>query len=148
MILPIITNPHPTLRQKAKEVDVKEIKTKEFQQFISNMLETMKAKDGVGLAAPQVNVSSRVICVADKNDFPFVLINPKILWSSFRKEQAEEGCLSLPGTFVKVKRSKSIKVEMLDISGNKIQIKTEGVEARAIQHEIDHLDGILIIDNG
>jgi len=148
MILPIITNPHPTLRQKAKEVDVKEIKTKEFQQFISDMAETMKAKNGAGLAAPQVNVSSRLFCIEDENHNPLVFINPKIVWKSFRKKRTEEGCLSLPDIFVKVKRSKEITVEALNNLGNKIEMKLDGISAIAVQHETDHLEGVLIIDKG
>ena len=143
MILPIITNPNDILRQKAKEVV--DIKSKRIQQLILDMTETMKKKDGIGLAAPQINKSLKMVVVNTTNE-TLVLINPKITKKSWKKENGEEGCLSIPGVFGMVKRHKSVKAKFLDRKGEKVEIKAQGMLARVIQHEIDHLNGILFID--
>lgn len=142
-MLKIITNPHPILRKKAKEISVEEIPN--LQKFFNNMEKTMLNKDGIGLAANQVDVLKRIIIVNTK-DGPLAIINPKISRKSFRKEEAEEGCLSVPNVFGYVKRHKHIMVSGLDRQANKLKIKAKGLFARVIQHEVDHLDGILFID--
>ncbi|MFH1671204.1 MAG: peptide deformylase [Candidatus Portnoybacteria bacterium] len=137
---------NPILRRKAKEI--KEI-TPQIKELVLGMIKTMKsAKDSIGLAAPQVGESLRIIIVGDiKNKGKvLVLINPEIKKSSFRKETLPEGCLSLPGFQSSVKRSKKISLRGLSLDGELIEIKTEGFLARIIQHEIDHLDGVLISD--
>lgn len=166
MTLPIILNPNSILRAKAQEVQKEDIATPFFQQLILNMIETMVKKNGIGLAAPQVNQSVQLLCIdakefntrtnmepidkdllCDKNNYPaLVLINPLITWKSFRKVSIEEGCLSIPGIEGKVKRPRSIKVMGLNMAGEKVHFKAEGLLARVLQHEIDHLHGVLFID--
>lgn len=116
----------------------------EIRQLVKDMLETMYAADGVGLAAPQVGVSKR-LCVIDVGDGPVVLINPRIILS-LGKEIGREGCLSIPGKWGEVKRAQKVMVEATDIAGKKISFSAEGLFARAIQHEFDHLKGILFTD--
>lgn len=143
MILPILKYPNVILKKKAKKI--KDIKNPEIRELILNMLETLKDASGLGLAAPQVGQSVR-LCIIRLNGKTYVLINPKIRSKSIRKEILEEGCLSFPGKYLPIKRHKKIKISAEDRKGNKIILKAEGLLARAIQHEIDHLDGILIID--
>jgi len=145
MILNIINYPNPELRQKAKNVETAKISQKEFQNFLRDFVKTMQVKDGIGLAAPQVGQSIRVIAVSTEND-AMILINPKIIGKSWRKNLAEEGCLSFPNIYGLVKRHNKIKVFGYDKNGKKINLKCEGLFARVIQHEINHLDGILFID--
>jgi len=116
----------------------------EERALLDNMLETMYLNQGVGLAAPQVGVSSRAI-VVDVGDGPICLVNPVIVKRSGR-ETGQEGCLSLPETMVEIRRALRITYKGLDRQGKRIEIDAEGLLARAIQHEIDHLDGRLIID--
>jgi peptide deformylase len=143
----ILTEGHPTLRKVAKKVDPKEIGEPLFQQLIDDMFETMYEAPGVGLAAPQVNVSKRIFVmdVHDEEHPPAVVINPKI------EELAEEvdlteGCLSVPGIVGDIVRYKRAAVSGLDRHGRKIRIEGEGLLAQCLQHEIDHLDGKLYID--
>jgi peptide deformylase len=144
-ILTILTIPNPILRKKSEEVSSEKITEKKLQTLALNMAKTMKEKDGIGLAAPQVGENVRLITVNTKDGI-LILFNPKITKKSFAKEWAEEGCLSVPGIYGKVKRNKKINCIYLDISGEKRKISAEGLLARVIQHEIDHLDGILFID--
>ena len=144
-ILPIIINPNPILRKKSIQVKRDEIKSKEFQRLCLDMAETMKEKDGIGLAAPQIGKNIRLI-VVNTADRAVCMINPKIIKKSWAKELGEEGCLSVPGVFGKVKRHKKIDCKYLDKTGKEVKIKADGLMARVIQHEIDHLDGILFID--
>ena len=143
-ILEIKKYPNPILRKKSKEV--KEI-TPEIKQLAQDLIETMlkSEPEGIGLAAPQVGVSKRVIAVAAESG-PAVLINPEIIKKSREKEFMEEGCLSLPKVWLDIKRPKEVDLEALDINGKKIKMRTGGVFAKILQHEIDHLDGILIIN--
>lgn len=142
-ILPILTEPNPILRKRAEEVASDLISS--VQDLITDMIETMKEVKGVGLAAPQVGKSLRII-VVNTDDEPTVLINPVITRFSWRKFIDEEGCLSVPGKFGLVKRAKSIKVEALDENGEPTKFKAKDLFARVIQHETDHLDGKLFID--
>jgi len=144
-ILNIITHPNPILRRISKNFNVKNIKTDDAQEFFNNMEVTMIKKDGVGLAAPQVGKNIRVITVNTKEGV-ICCINPEITKKSIMKEIDEEGCLSIPETFGKVKRHKNVTCIYLDRVGNKQELKAKGLLARIIQHEIDHLDGILFID--
>lgn len=132
---------HPVLRQVAEKFEPGEI----TQKFIDDMLETMKAKDGVGLAAPQVGVSKRFIVVTD-HDRTFTLINPEIVAYSEHKVPEVEGCLSIPGVQGEVQRPEKVVVRATDIDGKQIEIKTGGLLARVFQHEIDHLNGIVYLD--
>lgn len=145
MILPIITLPNPILRERAREITPEEIKTSDIQKLISDMKETVLPAGGIGLAAPQVGFSVRLILIALGNKL-MALINPEIINFSWRKEVLEEGCLSVPQKFGPVKRAKIIKVKALDENGKIIKFKAKDLFARVIQHEVDHLNGILFID--
>ncbi|MCK9328874.1 MAG: peptide deformylase [Candidatus Cloacimonetes bacterium] len=146
-LLKIIYYNDDILRQKAEPI---EKITPELLSFIDDLTYTMYEKDGVGLAAPQVNVSKRIfVCDPDysKSDKknPYVIINPEII--SFEGEQeGDEGCLSLPNIFEKVKRFKTIKIRYKDIKWNTKIIEVSDLFAVIIQHENDHLDGVLFID--
>jgi len=109
------------------------------------MQETMSEKDGIGLAANQIGILKRIVVIADKEG-PLILINPEIIEKSWLKNIMEEGCLSVPGVFGTVKRHKKITVAAINSRGETLKLKAEGMLARVIQHEIDHLDGILFID--
>lgn len=142
-MLKIVTHPHPVLRQKAKPI--KDISTAEIQQLIPELADLMIKSDGLGIAAPQVAKSIRLIIVRYKDD-NLALINPKILTKSILKEVDEEGCLSVPNVYGQVKRCKKITVKYQDPEGKVRKISGEGLFARVLQHEVDHLDGILFID--
>lgn len=144
-ILSIITNPNPILREKSLKIDRTKISAKEFKALCSDMKKTMIKKEGVGLAAPQIGKNIRLIAINTK-DGPIIMANPKIIKKSLIKEWGQEGCLSIPGVFGQVKRHKKIECEYSDEAGEEKKIKAEGLMARVIQHEIDHLDGILFID--
>lgn len=102
---------------------------------------------GVGLAATQLGVLHRVLVFRAYSDDPITaLVNPEMTWMSEEKETAEEGCLSLPGVHVEVDRSARVRVQAKDVSGGEIELEVEGLEARIIQHEVDHLNGVLILD--
>ena len=143
--LPILINPNPILRKKSTQIRRDEIKTKEFQRLCLDMAKTMEEKDGAGLAAPQIGKNIRLVAVKTEDD-AVCMINPKIIKKSWAKELGEEGCLSVPDVFGRVKRHKKINCKFLDKKGKEIKIEAEGLMARVIQHEIDHLDGVLFID--
>lgn len=146
MLRPILTYPDPFLLKKASLVTRVDDK---IRDLIGDMFETMYASSGVGLAAPQIGVGKRVIVVdvspVEEGIAPLALINPGIIE---RKGSVEgtEGCLSLPGIEGVVPRAEWVKVRALDTFGRPVTFETEGFLARALQHEIDHLDGILFID--
>ncbi len=129
------------LRECAKEV--KEI-TPNIGKLLDNMLETMYAAQGVGLAAPQIGVSKRVV-VVDVGEGPIELINPEIVEAEGEVVDSE-GCLSIPGITGDVARAAKVRVRSLNRKGESIEIRAEGYLARACQHEIDHLDGVLFVD--
>lgn len=137
----IITYPNSILRKKSQLIE----DFSDLKKFIPEFTKTMQEKEGIGLAAPQVGKSIRLITIQTKNG-PKTFINPKITSKSFKKKIAEEGCLSLPKIFGKVKRSTKISVKFQDQDGNKHKLTAQGLYARVLQHEIDHLDGILFID--
>ena len=120
----------------------------ELDRLIESMFETMYDAQGIGLAAPQVGISRRLI-VVDVNEpdqVPFAMLNPRIVESSEDRERGEEGCLSIPGITGVVDRPLRVTVEGLDRAGKPIRIEADGMLARCLQHEIDHLDGVLFID--
>ncbi len=131
----------PVLRQKCRPVTVI---NKKIKRLLDNMKETMYAANGVGLAAPQVGISKRII-VVDVGEGFWELLNPEIIFQE-GEEVGVEGCLSIPGVAGEVKRAFKVKVKGLDRSGQEQIITAEGLGARALQHEIDHLDGVLFID--
>jgi len=132
----------PVLRSKAKEIDGVNKKT---LTLIDNMFDTMYEEDGVGLAAPQVGILKRIAVVDIREGNKITLINPEIIEEE-GKAIMEEGCLSIPGETGDVIRAEKIKVRTLNKEGKEIEFEAEGFEARAIQHEIDHLDGVLFVD--
>ena len=139
----IILYPNKILRKKSEEVG-EEI-DEEIRNLAREMVEIMVKEDGIGLAAPQLGILKRIIVVMTENG-PEVFINPVIVKKSKESETMEEGCLCFPGVFLKIKRVKRVEVEVLNLQGEKIRMKTEGLVARIFQHEADHLDGILFVD--
>jgi len=146
MIHPIRTYPDEVLRRVADEV--KNI-TDEVRRLASDMKETMCAARGVGLAANQIGRSFRIITLetgSEKESNPLVVVNPVIVGLD-GEDAGEEGCLSIPGFYEIIKRAKEVVVHGVDIDGKELTIESSGLLARAFQHELDHLDGILFVDH-
>lgn len=144
----ILTAPDPRLKEVAKDVATVDSAIK---KLADDMLETMYAAEGIGLAATQIGVALRVIVVDvaqkdDKND-PQVFINPKIVWASEEVAKFQEGCLSVPDIWDDVERPVAVKVEYLDLDGKPQSVEADGLLADCLQHEIDHLNGTLFIDH-
>lgn len=140
-VLKIRTQEDPILRQKTETVPKI---TKKVSKLIQDMLETMYEVDGAGLAAPQVGISKKVV-VIDVGEGPIVLVNPKIVEAE-GEDIDVEACLSIPGKQAYVKRAAHVLVEALNEQGKPVRVEGDGLLARALQHEIDHLNGILYID--
>ncbi len=142
--MPVVTGKNTeVLRTVAAPVDIVD---KGIQKLAAEMRKTMKAEKGVGLAAPQVGVSKRIILATlDERDVT-VMINPEIVSFSAATDICEEGCLSLPGEWGNVSRAKRIKLKYLDEKGEAVQTELSGLNARIVQHEIDHLNGVLFVD--
>ena len=143
-VLPIRTIPDPILRKKTKRVTTID---KSIKKLVANMRETLHADTGrVGLAAPQVGVSLRVTVIGLPDEEDIILINAQIVR---RKGQrlVSEGCLSIPGYVGELYRAESVTAKGLDLSGKEIRIKGEGLLSQALEHEIDHLNGILYVDH-
>jgi peptide deformylase len=119
-----------------------------LRTLVGDMFETMYEAEGIGLAGPQVGVSRRVIVVDvhEEDVKPFALLNPRIVESSRETDKADEGCLSIPGVAAGVQRPSRIVVEGMDLDGQAVRMEADGLLGRCLQHEIDHLDGILFID--
>lgn len=153
MTLKIAQLGQPILRERAEEVEVEAIRTADFQAFVDAMTETMRAAGGVGLAAPQVFAKARVFIASvlpperpgDKARSE-VFINPRLSELSTEKESSWEGCLSFLELQVYVPRHKSVRVDYLDKQGKKQTLRLSGFPARVVQHEYDHLEGVLTID--
>ena len=148
----ILTEPNKILREKSLRVEKVD---KDIQLLMDDMLETLYAAPGIGLAAIQVGVAKRVIVMDVSRDRdkdkepkknPMYFVNPEIIWKSEKKFTYEEGCLSVPNQFAEIDRPKQCHVKHLDYNGNPQELKAEGLLATCIQHEIDHLEGILFID--
>ncbi|KKU47602.1 MAG: Peptide deformylase [Parcubacteria group bacterium GW2011_GWA2_46_9] len=144
-ILPIVKWPSSSLKLKSDEIGLSDIKSDEIQNLIDNMIATMYHLDGVGIAAPQVGKNIRVVIIT-QNGKPISLINPKITRKSLRKEILDEGCLSVPGFYGLVRRSIKVSIKAYSREGQECQFAADELTSRIIQHEIDHLDGILFID--
>ena len=141
-ILPVHVLPDQVLRQKSKRVSIID---SSIQKLIANMLETMRSVGGVGLAAPQIGIPLRVIVISIPEEEEIALINPKLVRR--RGERlVNEGCLSVPGYVGEIKRAESVTVKGRNQNGKEIQIKADGLLAQALQHEIDHLNGVLYVD--
>lgn len=150
MILPVYIEPQPILHKAGEPI--LEI-TPDLQKLVANMRETMHNANGIGLAAPQVGQSLSLTVMEYSNtehpadDIPFtVLINPQIIWRSGQKNVIEEGCLSIPGIYGNVKRPKKVTVQFIDLEGKQREITVDGLFARVVQHELDHLKGVLFTD--
>jgi peptide deformylase len=164
MAMTIVQAGHPVLRTRAKALELEEIRSKRIQQLIEEMRETMREAPGVGLAAPQIgeslqlaviedqadyqrNVSAERLALLDRRPVPFhVLINPKLTLRDDGPARFFEGCLSVSGVMGVVPRSRSVHVEALNERGVPVSIDARGWYARILQHEIDHLAGVLCID--
>ena len=144
----ILIEPDPILRQKSLEVKTVD---KDLQNLMDDMLLTMYSAPGIGLAAIQVGVPKRVIVIdlsrEKENKNPMFFINPKIISKSENWATYEEGCLSVPGQFAEIDRPDQCHIEFLDYNGKKQNMQVEGLLATCIQHEMDHLEGILFIDH-
>lgn len=144
MILDIVIHPNETLRTLCSEV---ETVNKKIKKLCKDMVSTMNNHDGLGLAAPQIGETVRIIAFKNQETFSdTIMINPKIISYTKNMGILQEGCLSIPGTLVNVIRPEEIVVEFTTVKGNQQRKKFGGMNSRIIQHEIDHLDGRLIID--
>ncbi len=142
-VLPIHILPDPILKQKAKRVRVID---GSIQKLISDMLETMHSASGVGLAAPQVGTPLRVIVIGMPEEEDIVLINPEVVRRKGER-LVNEGCLSVPGYIGEIKRAELVTVKGRDQNGREIRIKADELLAQALEHEMDHLNGVLYIDH-
>jgi peptide deformylase len=150
-ILKVARMGHPVLRQRTRLVDKHEIRTPEFQKLIDDMMETMDEYSGIGLAAPQVHHSVRVFVAnldadGQGDGEPTALINPEITLLSSDVVDGWEGCLSIPDIRGRVPRAPHIRVSALNRDGKRIELEARNFPARVIQHETDHLDGVLFFD--
>lgn len=165
-VLPIYVVPQPVLKKSAAVV---EGITPEIRQLVDDMVDTMYAARGIGLAAPQVGVSQRVVVMDvdqrrpdgsdheedsdDEDDTPLekgkvqVFINPEVVWESEELNTYEEGCLSIPGQYAPVERPKMVRVKYMDLDGKTQEVEADGLLATCLQHEIDHINGILFTDH-
>ena len=146
-VLPILTLPDPVLRKKAKPIERVDA---ELRQLMDDMLATMYDAPGIGLAAPQVGVLRRLIVMDPAKDeapkSPLVMVNPEILDRSEEMRTHEEGCLSIPDFTAEIERPARTRVSYIDREGKKREAELEGIWSTLVQHEIDHLNGVLFID--
>src|SRR5689334_8305541 len=156
-ILKVARMGHPVLRARARALDRRDVKSPEIQKLIDDMVETMREYHGVGLAAPQVHESVRLFVAAlptepqsaeeeEPEPEPTILVNPEITIVDAETIEDWEGCLSIPDIRGRVPRAREIKLRALDRRGERIELRARGFSARVIQHEHDHLDGILFFD--
>ena len=146
--LPILVAPHPALRAKARRVRPEDMAL--VRDLLPKLFATMYAAPGIGLAAPQVGVGLRLAVVdlqPDDKPAPMVLINPEIVAMSEEQAVREEGCLSLPGQYADISRPARVRVRCEDEMGHGHEIEAEGLLAACLQHELDHLDGVLFVDH-
>jgi peptide deformylase len=142
-VLKVRCVPDPVLRRKAKRISALDAK---IQRLIDDMLETMPAASGVGLAAPQVGVSLRLVVIGLPGEEPMVLVNPEVVKRTGERE-VDEGCLSVPGYRGKVKRSEAVTVKARDREWKQCRYKGTELLGQVLEHEIDHLNGVLYIDS-
>ena len=147
MILPIVIEPNTILHKKTRTLTSEELKSPKIKELIANMKETMANANGVGLAAPQINEALRITVIDTGDGITHTLINPRILLKSFWQQgMFEEGCLSIPGVYGNVKRPMQILVTYQDENGASNTKWVGSMMARVMQHEIDHLNGILFTE--
>lgn len=142
MILDIVKIGNEILKKKSLDIDIID---SSVLKLIKSMKETLKKSKGVGLAAPQVGVNKRLIIVKPQKEM-FVFINPIFTYKSLESDKETEGCLSVPGEWIDIKRSKEVEIEFIGEDSNRYKVRAKDFFARIIQHECDHLDGILIVD--
>ena len=147
-LLPILEFPDPRLRTKAVPLTPEQVTTPAFQGLLDDMFQTMYDAPGIGLAASQVDVHQRfmVIDVSEEKNQPQVFINPEIVWTSDETNFHEEGCLSIPEYYEEVERPAQVRIRFTDLDGKVHEEDAEGLFATCIQHEIDHLNGVLFVD--
>jgi len=147
MLRKILTEPDPILRKKCEPLEKVDTETK---QLMDDMLETMYAAPGIGLAAIQVGILKRLVVIdiskGEEEKKPVFLINPQIIHRSKKTSIYEEGCLSLPGQFAEIERPAECTLKYIDYNGKEKELKADGLLATCVQHEVDHLNGILFID--
>ena len=151
-LMKILPYPNPFLRKKADEVTVFD---DALRSTIDAMKVTMRSEDGLGLAATQVGIDQRLLLLSQQafkgdagKELPdLVIINPEIVWESEEKESAPEGCLSFPGVYIPVARPLKVRIKAVDEYGKPFEIEGENLGARAILHEVDHLNGVVITDH-
>lgn len=149
-ILEILVPPHPSLREVAKPVEAVD---DAVRKIFDDMLETMYDDNGIGLAAPQVGISKRLITIDLQRDGEdgektiYYIANPEIVLESEEKQFCTEGCLSVPGQFADVERAARVKIKYLDYHGQPQELEAEELLSACVQHEIDHLNGILFVDH-
>ena len=143
----IVIEPDPILRKISQPIETVNNETK---KLLDDMLETMYAAPGIGLAAVQVGILKRIIVIdiskEKEKKNPFFLINPEIIFKSEKTSSYEEGCLSIPGHFAEIERPSECRVTYIDYNGKKRELKANGILSTCIQHEVDHLNGVLFID--
>jgi len=147
MLRKILTEPDPILRKKCEPLEKVDTETK---KLMDDMLETMYAAPGIGLAAIQVGILKRLVVIdiskGEEEKKPVFLINPQIIHRSKKTSIYEEGCLSLPGQFAEIERPAECTLKYIDYNGKEKELKADGLLATCVQHEVDHLNGILFID--
>ncbi len=147
-VLPIIVAPDPRLKIRARSVKTVDDK---LRRLLDDMVDTMHDAPGIGLAAPQIGESIRAIVVDIAKDgetsAPMKLVNPEITWASDEMQPWEEGCLSLPEHYAEVERPKEVKIRYLDENGTQKELHAKGLLSVCIQHEMDHLEGVLFVDH-
>ena len=149
-VLPLVIAPDPRLKICSEEVDTVD---GEVRKLVDNMFDTMYSTGGIGLAAVQVGVHKRVIVIDVEQEEegvkgnPLVIINPEIVENSVELNEYQEGCLSFPDQYAKVTRPKTVKIKFLDYDGNEQIIDADGLLATCIQHEIDHINGVVFVDH-
>ena len=141
-MLPVITLGDPRLRERSAPADLESVR-----DLVRSMFKTMYGQEGIGLAAVQVGRPLRVFVTKVADDRERVYVNPEIVATSIEEETAEEGCLSIPGIHADVSRSARVSVQATGLNGRTFRLNASGLLARAIQHEIDHLNGVLFIDH-
>ena len=143
----VVIEPDPILRKKSESLYQV---NNDIRKLLDDMLKTMYAAPGIGLAAVQIGILKRIIVIdiskKEEKKNPIFLINPEIIFQSKETSTYEEGCLSLPGHFAEIERPAKCKIEYIDYNGKKAELEAEGLLSTCIQHEIDHLNGILFID--
>lgn len=147
-VLPILVAPNPVLKKKAEPIEQVDA---EIVQLMNDMLDTMYDAPGIGLAAPQVGVSKRILVMDvsrdDEEAKPLRMANPEIIWESEELASYEEGCLSFPEQYAEVDRPARVTVRYLDENNESREIEADGLLATCVQHEIDHLDGVVFVDH-